>query len=349
MKFLIITFCLLILSLIFFLAWASYPWSLSQKELTGEILYLDPEVMVNNQENPSVIKVLTWNLGFLYGEGSEGVSYEPRNKDFFSEKLNLMIKEIEIIDPDILFLQEIDFDSSRSVNINQAEYLAKKAGYPYIAKAISWDSNYIPFPYWPPKNHFGKMKSGGAILSKYPLSHNTVHLLAKPSGQPWWYNLFYLHRYIQEVEVDFGEKKLKLINVHLEAFEKQNRKEQISRLKQLIQANPVGLVAGDFNMVPTIATKKSKFKNEDDYENDLSHELMNQSGLSEVISNDIYALDEARYFTYPSSAPDRRLDYIYFSPTLKLIKAEVIPSQVSDHLPVMAIIQIAKPKYSEFE
>jgi endonuclease/exonuclease/phosphatase family metal-dependent hydrolase len=338
-----------ILSLLFFLAWASYPWSLRQREVSGEILHFDPEVMVNNLENPSVIKVMSWNLGFLYGEGSEGDNYEHQDQDYFIRKLNSLIKEIEIIDPDVLFLQEIDFDSARSSHINQAEIMAKKAGYPYVAKAISWESNYIPFPYWPPKNHFGKMKSGGAILSKYPITSNSVHLLSKPGQQPWWYNLFYLHRYLQEVEIDFGDKRLRLINVHLEAFDKVNRSEQIQKLKQLIQSGPVALVAGDFNMVPSVAIKKSKFKNNDDYENDPSFDLMTQSGLSEVISTDLYSQDEARYFTYPSSAPDRRLDYIYFSSTLKLIKAEVIPSSVSDHLPIMGIIQISKPKFSEFE
>jgi endonuclease/exonuclease/phosphatase family metal-dependent hydrolase len=339
----------LILLLIVVLGWCGYPWSINEKVLKSEIVHVEPEGMVNNEEFPTVIKVQTWNLSFLFGEGSEGPGYQTRDKKFFEDQMNHLVTEIKNSAPDIICLQEIDFESNRSFDLNQAQLLAVKAAYPYVAEAVSWHANYIPFPYWPIAHHFGRMKSGGAILSKYPILSHELHLLKKPASQPWWYNIFYLHRYYQQVEIELGDKKVKLINVHLEAFDKEDRKGQILNLVEKIKKDKIDIVAGDFNMVPASAAKKARFKNStDDYENDESYNLMLRSELLEVIPENIYSLDEARYFTFPASKPDRRLDYIFFNKSLKMIKAEVLPSALSDHLPLKASIQIAEPKFNPY-
>ncbi len=331
-----------------FLGWSSYPWSISKKTIEAEIHHVEPQGMVNNEENPSVIKVLTWNIGFLYGEGSEGPGYEFRDELFYKTKLDQMVAQLKEWQADVILLQEIDFDSFRSHNIDQAKYLAKHANYPYVAEAVSWDAQYIPFPYWPVSRHFGGMKSGGAILSKYPILDQKVTLLEKPMSQPWWYNLFYLHRYYQQVSIQFGEKVFKFVNLHLEAFDKKNREDQVRDLIELIKAQKIDVVTGDFNMVPTSATKKSKFFNDDEYENDASFDLMAKSGLMEVVPEDIYMKDEALYFTFPASKPDRRLDYIFFESHLKMMKAEVLPSALSDHLPLRASFQIGNPNFNPY-
>jgi len=75
---------------------------------------------------------------------------------------------------------------------------------------------------------------------------------------------------------------------------------------------------------------------------------MNESGLDEVIPMDIYDNSEKDYFTFPSSRPDRRLDYIFYQRGLKLMKAEVLTSTLSDHLPVRAIFQIDSPRINPY-
>lgn len=335
-----------ILLIIVGLAWAGYPWSINGQKNNAPILEINPAVWNDPNEEVGVIKILTWNIGYLYGKGSEGPGYEHRDKSIYDEKLKQLVKEIRKWNPDIICLQEIDFDSHRSGGINQARTLADQAGYPYVAEAISWKANYIPFPYWPLSRHFGHMKSGGAILSKYPLSSHEVVLLPKPASHPWWYNIFYLHRYLQKVEFQVGEKKFSLINLHLEAFDKLDRQSQIRSLVEKVKNEKIDFVAGDFNMVPTSAAKKKRFPDsDDDYENDQSFELMKQSEMSEAIPEEIYSLDESRYFTFPSWKPDRRLDYIFYQPQHKMMRAEVLNSQLSDHLPLKASFQIGAPKF----
>lgn len=336
-------------TLVIFLAWASYPWSLNHGSHLAEVVTVETDEMMDVPEFPSVIKVLTFNIGFLYGEGSEGQGYSHRGVDFYKKGLEKISSEIKDWGADVVCLQEIDFDSSRSGHVNQAQFIAKRAGYPYVAEAVSWNAHYIPFPYWPIKNNFGAMKSGGAVLSKFPILRNEVTLLQKPLSQPWWYNLFYLHRYFQEVTVSAGEKNFNVVNLHLEAFDKVDRRSQILALVQKIRQGQVDLVTGDFNMLPKSAAKRTRFvKSTDEYENDPSYELMQGSGLSEVIPDEIYALDEARYFTYPAWAPDRRLDYIWYKTGLKMMKAEVLPSASSDHLPLRASFQIDGPRFNPY-
>lgn len=327
---------------------SSFPWSLHESKKSTEVITLEPDEMMDLPEHPAVIKVLTFNLGYLYGEGSEGPGYHFREEEFFQKKLDQLVEDLKTWEADVVCLQEVDFNSSRTHSMNQAQYLAQKAGYPYVAEAHSWVANYIPFPYWPIKNNFGKMNSGGAVLSKYPLADHEVTLLGKPQSQPWWYNLFYLHRYFQKVTIQIEDKSFKLINLHLEAFDIPNRMEQVDQLVKKIQAEQIDIVTGDFNMLPESATKKRNFFNDDVYEGDLSFQKMAKSGLSESIPEDIYQKSEASYFTFPSWKPDRRLDYIFYQTGLKMMKAEVLPSALSDHLPLRASFQIGSPRFNPY-
>jgi endonuclease/exonuclease/phosphatase family metal-dependent hydrolase len=337
-----------ILIFVLLLAWGGYPWSIKGSFVNPEVAYFETEDFMDAEDEPSVIKVLTWNASFLYGEGSEGPGYSSKNKLYYQTRLDRMIEEIKQWGPDVVCLQEIDFDSSRSHGVNQAQFIAKKTGHPYVAEAISWKANYIPFPYWPMSNNFGRLSSGGAILSRYPITEHQVFLLQKPQSNPWWYNIFYLHRYFQQVKIEVGSKSFKLINLHLEAFDYRDREEQVKKLITLVQDNGLDIVAGDFNMLPSSAVRKTKFSNGDDYEKDSSYEIMIQSGLLEVIPNDIYALSESSYFTFPTSKPDRRLDYIFYRPELKMMKADVLASELSDHLPIRATFQIGSPKINPY-
>lgn len=338
-----------IISFIGFFMWASFPWSLSGRVSEVDILQLDEAVLNDPHEEEGVIKILTWNLGFLYGKGSEGPGYEYRDQSFFKERMEELITFIRKENPDILCLQEIDFDSSRSGGINQARELALKAGYPYLAQAVSWKANYIPFPYWPLSRNFGSMKSGGAILSKYPLKRHNVELFAKPASNPWWYNLFYLHRYAQSATVTIRDKDYVIMNLHLEAFDKADRLKQVRQLQERVEENQVDFAAGDYNMVPGRAIKKNKFtESTDDYENDESFVVMSGGKMKEAIPEEIYLRSESRYFTFPSWKPDRRLDYIFYDSSHRLMRAEVLSSKLSDHLPLKASFQIAGPKYNIF-
>lgn len=338
--------------LVGFLLWASFPWTISQKSFEGEIhTFNHIPAHIDEEVTPPVLKVVTWNMGYAYGLGSEGRGYEQKDSAFFNSRLKQMGELLQKSEADIVFLQEIDFDSKRSTYIDQARVLAELAGYRHVAYAPSWVAGYIPFPYMPIRNHFGQMNSGGAVLSKYPILKNTVDLLQKPESQAWWYNLFYLHRYFQTVEVKVGEKILTAVNLHLEAFDRTNREKQAELLSSRMQTGKIDLVAGDFNMVPTEASKKNKFPDGDDnYENDMSYDLLKRTSLKDVIPEDIYNKNESLYWTYPTDKANRKLDYIFYNEQLRFIKVEVLweASTLSDHFPMRASFQLGPVQFNPY-
>jgi endonuclease/exonuclease/phosphatase family metal-dependent hydrolase len=288
------------------------------------------------------IVVLTWNLAFAYGRGSEGARFFPRGRVDFERNLDRIAEVIRGSEADVVLLQEVDFGSKRSHRMDQMVELMYRTGYAHGAPALSWAARWVPFPYWPPSRQFGPVRSGGAILSRHPLSTPRVTLFAGLIEQPLWYRPFYPHRYHQRVDVNLGGRVLRAWNLHLEAFKKSARERQARELAAELTSRQwpaPWVVGGDFNTTPPEAKKKSGFEDEpaDDYEDDRTLEsLRGIQGLRESVPVGDYVRDESRYFTFPSTGPNRRLDYLFASDGLKIKEARVLTDAgpCSDHLPL---------------
>ena len=50
----------------------------------------------------------------------------------------------------------------------------------------------------------------------------------------------------------------------------------------------------------------------------------------------------AGQLTFPSEAPDRKIDYIFTSENVRTTAAKVLPVMASDHFPVEAEIEIVR-------
>jgi endonuclease/exonuclease/phosphatase family metal-dependent hydrolase len=294
------------------------------------------------------LTLLTWNLSWAYGFGSEGKGYVPKSATEMTDRLNKIGLAIKDSGADIVLLQEIDFDSSRSYHVDQLKELAKISGLRYGAKAVSWKAGYVPFPYWPISSQFGKMNSGGAVLSRYPIIADYVTLYPKPESNPWWYNAFYLFRYTQQAAIKFGEKTLTVMNNHLEAYDKATREMQAQELADNVKNfdTNLTLVGGDMNTVPPEAVLKTGFPDGtgDDYTDDSTLTILkDNSGLKEVIPVEDYKKDESAYFTFPSQMPNRRLDYLFVPNNVAIKNAGVLNvGDMSDHLPVRAELEFSQ-------
>ncbi len=307
--------------------------------------YGTPEAAANGR---SEITILTWNISYAYGAGSEGEGYVTRPAAEVTKRVDGIAKAIRESGADIVLLQEVDFDSRRSAHIDELERIAKAAGYRYAARAVTWKAGYVPYPYWPPSRNFGPVRSGGGILSKYPIKSNRVTLYPKPASNSGVYNAFYLFRFTETVEVDFAGRKLTVLNNHLEAYDKANREAQAQALAAVLGADSQDgtvIAGGDFNSVPPEASKKANFADgPDNYEGDTTIDTLRAvAGMKEVVEKEEYARGERKYFTFPSSAPTRRLDYI-FVPSDAVVKEVQVgeAGELSDHLPLMAKVALGK-------
>lgn len=319
------------LSLVIFYSWASSGASALPPEKLSEIIVF-PGPPTQSQGQGEVFTVMTYNIGYLSGM----LNNLPikTTKELFEENMQTTLQLLEKVEPDFIGFQEIDFHSRRSFYVDQVRSIAEKAGYKYAAVAVNWDKHYVPFPYWPPSVHFGKMLSGQAVLSRWPILSTQRFVLEKPAGRPFYYNALYLDRLIQVVKIKIKDKDIVILNVHLEAFDRETREKQAGKVLEMYRSfrneYPV-LVIGDLNSIPPDAAQKNNFLDEPDVD------FTNDNTIGLFLAEKSLSVTEPVTFTFPSDSPSRKLDHIFYNhDKITLIKAWV-PERInsSDHLPLV--------------
>lgn len=275
----------------------------------------------------SSVNIVTYNIG--YGSGRKNNQGSILTRKEVEENLKQISKAIKKLHPDIVFLQEVDFHSARTFYINELNYLAERLGLSFAAYVLTWNKNYVAWPYWPPSRHFGRLVSGQAVLSRFPILSQRVTIFDKPPSNPFWYNWFYLDRKAQTVKIRMGNQTWSLFQVHLEAFDPKQREKQLNQLVTLVRQpdTPFKILGGDFNL----AWEGTGAPQEEVRENREQLKIFSQkSGLS-------MAGWKKHFLTFPSWQPDMRIDYIFFSDSFRLEDVGNLTTILgSDHLPVWA-------------
>ena len=271
--------------------------------------------------------IVSYNLGYLSGLANNTTAETDRA--FFEANQQQAITALQAVKPDIVAFQEIDFDSQRSYEVDQAKVIAQGLQLIHGAIAISWDKNYVPFPFWPPSAHFGKILSGQSVISRwpFPIQKNSRIVLEKVASNPFYYNAFYLDRLAQVAEISLYGNPLIVINVHLEAFDEPTRIRQTRFVRSLAEdyakTYPV-ILLGDFNSAIN-RTEETEFS-------------IQEMTSSKQFAAAVPQKDWAQAATFPSDSPKYKLDYIWYTPSsIEMIETEVISSagKASDHLPLM--------------
>ena len=206
---------------------------------------------------------------------------------------------------DVIGLQEVWEKNVKGAVENQASKLAEALGYSYsFCPALNFKK--------------GGYTQGNAILSKYPIRAGTCHLLSEESLYKG--NAETEPRTAGEamIEVPEGEP-VRVFNTHL-AFShglkpSKIRDIQMEALLNLLK-QPRTVLMGDFNVLPA------------------SPEIKN---LNELMRNtDPVPISPSwRRLTLES-----RLDHIFISKDLKELTTNIGNTKGSDHLPVMAEVEV---------
>lgn len=320
-----LTFLSLFFLTIGFYLWASSP-NLRPDDYSS--IYTNSEsISVNtNQE----FSILTYNIGYLSGMTNNLPVDKPRS--LFDQNSELVIRNLRRLNPDFIALQEIDYDSDRSFNIDQHQMI-EELGYPYSGKTINWDKRYVPFPYFPVSMQFGKIVSGQSVLSKYPILEQQRIELERNNSNPFYYDSFYLDRLAQVVKISVQGRNLILINAHLEAFDQETRIRQMEKLRSLY---------GSFCKIgPTIMLG--------DFNSDMQYENAGIMLLTEMVNTGNAAFSQSSYDnTFDSREPVERLDYIFYNTEfIEELSSEVVKGfkEASDHLPVLLKFKFKDKKY----
>lgn len=319
----IILISIIILLTVFFF-WAKSP---AIPESDYNTLYQATATDTGHRDD-SILRVVTYNIGYLSGMTNNRPQRPSR--EFYANNEERVIPALRALNADIIGFQEIDFDSERSYRTNQAKMICDSL-FPYGAFAVNWDKRYVPFPMWPPKVHFGKILSGQAVVSTYPLLDQEVHRLEKVKSNPFYYNALYLDRLAQVVTVDHPVRPFKVINLHAEAFDAETRRRQLNYMYDLFweleKEHPV-ILLGDFNSDPVFPDAEIGIFLNDERFTVAAFDRNNPA---------------ANLKTYPSANADERLDYIFLNANrFELVDSRVLQEfdDISDHLPCMAVLRI---------
>jgi len=329
--FFLVDFLLLIVAFVVFYFWGSST-RLPTEEYHREVPYAS-----DTAEPKDTLTFMTYNLGYLSGM-TNNLAVRPE-REFYADNLRRAEELMVAIDADVVGFQEIDYGSQRSYYQQQMDAMAEAGQYAFGVQGVNWDRNYVPFPYWPPSVHFKRMLSGQAVLSKYPVEESQRIVLEKPKNAPFYYNAFYLDRLVQVAQIDIG-RSIVVLNVHLEAFDSETRETQARILVDIYQEfaekYPV-ILMGDFNAPPPYATEPAKDE-AGNVTGEKTIDLFLEAGLQDAIAEVAYMADEQGNFTFPSGAPEVKLDYIFYDPdVLTPIEGRVVTEagDISDHLPVL--------------
>ena len=199
-------------------------------------------------------KIISWNTGYAcLGKNADffmdgGTHVKTADKNLAQKNLNAMQGFISKSGADFIFLQETDFNSSRSSYINQTEFFEKNnPGFESVF-ARNFKTLFVPYPVPP----IGKVDSGIMTLSRFHIEQSSRISLPCPFSYPM--RLCNLKRCLltAELPVENTSRKLILVNLHLEAYDDgEGKKAQTKVLLDFLKAEQKKgnyiIAGGDFN------------------------------------------------------------------------------------------------------
>ena len=198
------------------------------------------------------IDLLSWNIGYAgLGAGSDffmdgGQNSRAADKMQVSEYLAGIYSTIYNgeLEPDLILLQEVDTDSSRTFGINEAEQLGRGNA----VTALNYSCPFVPIP-MPP---MGKVNSGLMTTTRYDVE--SAERISLPCPFSWPLRIANLKRclLVSYLPIEGSDKQLVLVNLHLEAYDDGEGKiAQTKVLNDFLQSEYAKgnyvIAGGDFN------------------------------------------------------------------------------------------------------
>ncbi len=248
----------------------------NRESLTSEDYTATASTLTEVPDEPSSLRVMTWNLKFAGGRVDfffDGHGDRVHmTEDEVAANMAGIYGAINEQDPDVLLAQEVDRRSKRSDYFDMVTGIVENTDMNYAVWVPVWEARYIP------EEGLGPMRMGQAVFSKYPLTGNDRLNLPQSTESSAVVNYFWLHRAVQVTRVELGGgDQLTVINNHPTAYAldgtKQRHLDAIIAETNTQDTNPV-VCGGDFNVPPPGTIRLDNFP---DYAE------TNTTGVTEVV------------------------------------------------------------------
>ena len=333
-----------------------YPDEIQAQKVTCT---LEAPLVKKNQE----IKVMNWNVQYMAGrnyvfyyETADGQDSRPSTQDI-NITTKRVSKIIELEDPDIILMQEVDDGAARTDYEDQAMKLIKKMSpnkYPCRAEAFYWKSSYIPHP-----EIMGSVGMKLVTFSKYKITESYRHRLPQ-IPQSWLEKQFDLKRGVLEVRLPYEDQKKNyfyVMNTHLSAFAQgtDNMEQQVNKILALLSdldsEQAQWIIGGDFNLLSVSAQREnlSFASHKKSYRKDTELKPLIDKYQMVPTLEEVGGEKMNDWFTYSPNTKkkkkwvDRTIDYLFLSNNIKLDRHYVRFKEtidVSDHMPMVSFLKL---------
>ena len=199
--------------------------------------------------------VLSWNVGYAgLGRGEDffldgGSRARPDSRDTVLGYLDGISASLESIGPDLVLLQEVDSNSSRTYSIDERGFLSR--GMSCETYALNYSCPFVPVPVPP----IGKVNSGLYTMTD-DLQIAGAERQSLPCPFSWPLRIANLKRclLVSRLPIEGSDRELVLVNLHLEAYDDGEGK--IAQTKQLMdflegqyELGNYVIAGGDFNQI----------------------------------------------------------------------------------------------------
>jgi endonuclease/exonuclease/phosphatase family metal-dependent hydrolase len=271
------------------------------------------------------LRIGVYNIAHGRGDGAglwekiHGVGLAGREKRLVA--ITKLLREANL---DVLVLNEVDFAVVNSGHVNQAERIAREAGFSYWLEQRNNDANLFGL----------RFQAGNAILSRHPIVD--AELITYPKYRPIQRALLGDKRGMICTIQPVDGSPFRLVAVHLDHSIPAARVATARLLKDLVAKQKLPVVlAGDFNSAPKEIPGYIPDENGDSAVQML---IETHRHLPDI------AREEGAELTFPSAQSELALDWILVPEHWRLKTKQSPAGTLSDHRPVFADVVVGERK-----
>lgn len=298
------------------------------------------------------LSIMSWNIGYAgLGEDSDffmdgGTGVQSADKEQVLEYLGGVEDVLDDMWPDLIMLQEVDVDSTRTYHIDESAMLARSQR----VHALNYSCGFVPYPLPP----IGSVHSGLFTTTDYKI--DSAERISLSSPFKWPVSTANLKRclLVSYLPISGTNSKLVIVNLHLEAYDDGEGKiAQTKQLREFIQSeyekgNYV-IAGGDFNQIFPNGLEKYPNTHKDLWEpGTISEDIMPEGW---TLAYDLET-PSCRLLNQPYDPSDTEntqhyvIDGFILSPNVELVSVNTLDEgfTYSDHNPVKLQVKLSSEK-----
>ncbi len=303
------------------------PYFLSRIAAPANRLHLLSSANAQLDANSDSIRIACYNIA--HGRGLAKSNWDGGTPEQRIERLDQIAALLKEIDADIVILNEVDFDTSWSNHVNQAEYFAEKCGYPFRVEERNLDFRVLHRTW----------RFGNAILSRVPLTN--ASLIDLPSFSEFETAAAGKKRAFG-VDTLIGDSTIHVVAAHLSHRSEKIREKSAAAIIDHVKAVELPtVIAGDMNSSPPPFPQHRLTKNGKN-----AIETFRSAGLFKFSQENTPT--QKSEFTFPADSPAIVIDWFLFTKELdEKASYRTVDSTLSDHRPIVIDLSLKITPQSE--